>query len=217
MSNNYDSLTSTEQDQEIDKLTCELVTNDYFREEKSLQLKEVLIKAKYLKENDRYEFIIKRESGRAFELHLLLKEKFAAALRQTKTKGQKWSDFDIYNNKNILKEQLTKASEVKAFNTHYNAVKRRLIRLEEEVIDFFDLVGMEEYKTKLDEAKAMKKKAKQQVLKTPSSMNEGVILYFLQYFVLIKTFFFSRSGETYSRIPRFTIRHTRFRRLRNPH
>jgi len=211
----YDSLTKEQQDEVITNLTSDLVSGDYKREEKSLELKKILIKANYLKSTDKYEFVIKRQGRRSLELHLLLQEKFALALHQTKTKHQKWSDFDVYNNKKLLKLEL-KSGEVKDFEKQYNSLKRRLVRLEEEVIDFFDLVGMEEYKTKLEEAKAMKKKAKQ-VLKTPSSMNEGVILYFLQYFVLIKTFFFSRSGETYSRIPRFTIRHTRFRRLRNPH
>ena len=204
----YDSLTKEQQDAVITTLTSDLVSDDYKREEKSLQLKEVLIKGKYLKNTDKYEFIIKRESGRSLALHLLLQEKFASALRQTKAKDQTWSDFNVYNNKELLKQGL-KSAEVKIFEKQYNAIRRRLVRLENDVIDFFDLVGMEEYKTKLEEAKDMKKKAKQQVLKTPSSMNEGVILYFLQYFVLIKTFFYSRSRETYSRIPRISFWYTR--------
>jgi hypothetical protein len=202
----YDSLTKEQQDEVITNLTSDLVSGDYKREEKSLELKKILIKANYLKSTDKYEFVIKRQGRRSLELHLLLQEKFALALHQTKTKHQKWSDFDVYNNKKLLKLEL-KSGEVKDFEKQYNSLKRRLVRLEEEVIDFFDLVGMEEYKTKLEEAKAMKKK--QQVLKTASSMNEGVILFFLRYFVLIKTFLYSRSRETYGRIPRISFWYTR--------
>ena len=155
----YDGLTQTQQLEVIRQLAGDLVHTTYVRQEKALKLKKVLLKAKYLKKNDRYGYTIERKGDRALELHLLLRKDFSASLCTIVLPGDKWSDFDAYNNKETLRPTL-KSGEVNLLTTHHNRIKLRLIRLEDDVIDYFNLPGMEEYKLKLKQETEQKKAKK---------------------------------------------------------
>ena len=124
-------------------------------------------------DGDTYKNVLTNNSKRYFGIRDDIVKALACHLSpvplmdKRKKEMQKWSDFDAYNNYEKLKKEIKKADEPLLQN-QMRAVERRLMRLKKDIVDVWELVGMEEY---LEEKDGNKKKAV--VAKTAESMQAG--------------------------------------------
>lgn len=151
----------------------ELMDNDRKKEVLSLKIKKLLEAGDFLKDDDLYKNVMTSKTQRYYNIRSLIIQNLAMHLLKelavdAKTKKpQKWSDFDAYNNYETLKTEI-KEDDLKALQTQMRTVERRLARLRDEIIDFWQLKGMDEYK---EEVKGIKKKVT--TVKTIESMAAG--------------------------------------------
>lgn len=189
-----DHETNDEDDMRITSLTNQIYQVDEQKKVLCLELKEVLVKCKFLKASDKFENVMKGTASRYVGIRKLLVEKFALALCTTPTmnkrtkKMQSWSDFDAYNNFDTLLAKINKIkiSTVKMrqedeLKKQLVSVRAQLNRLKSEVITHWNLPGCEEHLAKLDEEKAEKKAEKVLATKTKESMIAGIFFVFITY------------------------------------
>ena len=152
------------------------------RESLSLELKGIFIKCRFLKATDKHADVLTSKVDKYDSLRKMIVKKFASALDQTINvqKGNKWSDFDAYNNHQLIKQQIgeqditdvQKLMDKDKLEKQMKNIRNRLYSARNELISDWQLDGYEEYEMKKSKGKSNKEEAKVEE-KTPESMNAG--------------------------------------------
>lgn len=147
----------------------------------SLELKEIFIKCGFLKATDKHHTVMTSKVDKYDTLRKLIMKKFATALEKTidARKGNKYSEFDAYNNYELIKErimeqenELHKLRDIKLLDKQYNSIRTKLYRAKNELIKDWELDGYDADDTSQAEKKR-KDKSDAVEEKTPESMNAG--------------------------------------------